>query len=144
MTTIAVSKGTVAADSQITGTFKFHGNVKVRRVETGPYAGWVFCAAGRLDYVPVAFGQVTAGEFSPVCDSEDSDGGCYLLVGKSKVYCLEADKMIPYEVSKTFAIGSGSKYAMAAMACGKTPAEAVKIAAKFDCFTGGAVRSFAV
>lgn len=144
MTTIAVSKGTVAADSQITGTFKFHGNVKVRRVETGPYAGWVFCAAGRLDYVPVAFGQVTAGEFSPVCDSEDSDGGSYLLVSKTRVYCLEADKMIPYEVSKTFAIGSGSKYAMAAMACGKTPAEAVKIAAKFDPFTSAPIRTLTV
>lgn len=134
----------MAADSQITGNFKFHGNVKVRRVESGPYAGWIFCAAGRLDYVPVAYGQVVAGEFSPVCGSEDDDGGCYLLVGRSKVYCLEADKMIPYEVAKSFAIGSGAKYAMAAMACGKTPAEAVRVAAKFDPFTGGAVRSFAV
>lgn len=52
--------------------------------------------------------------------------------------------MIPYSVGKTFAIGSGCKYAMAAMACGKTPAEAVKVAAKFDCFTGGPVRSIAV
>lgn len=94
--------------------------------------------------MPVAFGQVTAGEFSPVCGSDDDDGGCYLLVSKSRVYCLEADKMIPYEVAKSFAIGSGAKYAMAAMACGKTPAEAVKVAAKFDPFTGGAVRSFAV
>jgi hypothetical protein len=104
----------------------------------------VFCAAGRLDYVHVAFAQVESGEFSPICGSDDPDGGCYLLVGKSKVFCLEADKMIPYKVSKTFAIGSGCKFAMAAMACGKTPAEAVKIAAKLDPSTGGAVRSIVV
>jgi hypothetical protein len=144
VTTIATSSGVVAADSQVTGNFKFPWSGKVRRVESGPYAGWIFCAAGRLDFVPVAYAQVLSGEFSPLCGTDDDDGGCYLLVGKSKVTCLEADKMIPYPVSKTFAIGSGCKYAMAAMACGKTPAEAVKIAAKFDSFTGGAVRVLAV
>lgn len=92
----------------------------------------------------MAYSQVLAGEFSPVCGSDDDDGGSYLLVSKSKVLCLEADKMIPYAVGKVFAIGSGSRYAMAAMACGKTPAEAVKIAAKFDPFTGGPVRTLKV
>lgn len=144
LTTVAVSHGVVAADSQVTGNFKFPWSGKVRRVESGPYAGSVFCAAGRLDYVPVAYAQVLSGEFSPICGTDDDDGGCYLLVSRSKVTCLEADKMIPYQVSKTFAIGSGCKYAMAAMACGKTPAEAVKIAAKFDPFTSAPVRTLTV
>lgn len=144
MTTIAVSCGVVAADSQATGNFKFPWGEKVRIVKSGPWAGWIFCAAGRLDYVHVAFAQVLSGEFSPVCSAEDPDGGSYLLVGKSKVYCLEADRMTPYRVSKTFAIGSGCKFAMAAMACGKTPAEAVKIASKLDVYTGGPVRTLAV
>lgn len=134
----------VAADSQATGSFKFPWGEKVRMVKSGPWAGWIFCAEGRLDYVHVAFAQVLSGEFSPVCATDDPDGGSYLLVGKSKVYCLEADKMIPYKVSKTFAIGSGCKFAMAAMACGKTPAEAVRIASKLDVYTGGAVRTIAV
>lgn len=87
---------------------------------------------------------MVAGEFSPICASDDDDGGCYLLVSRNKVICLEADRMIPYRVSNTFAIGSGCKYAMAAMACGKTPVEAVKVAAKFDVFTSGPVRTMAV
>ncbi|MDE2468427.1 MAG: hypothetical protein KGL35_06715 [Bradyrhizobium sp.] len=37
------------------------------------------------------------------------------------------------------ASGSGRDYAMAAMACGKTAAEAVEIAARFDIGTGGGV-----
>jgi len=144
VTTVAVSNGVVAADSQITGNFKFPWNGKVRRIESGPYAGWIFCAAGRLDFVPVAHSQVLSGEFSPLCGTDDDDGGSYLLVSRSRVMCLEADKMIPYPVSKTFAIGSGCKYAMAAMACGKTPAEAVKVASKFDPFTSGPVRTLTV
>ena len=35
-----------------------------------------------------------------------------------------------------FAIGSGCSYAVASMATGATPLEAVKIAAKFDIYTG--------
>lgn len=35
-----------------------------------------------------------------------------------------------------FAIGSGVQYAQAAMSCGKTPIEAVKIASKHDAMTG--------
>jgi hypothetical protein len=36
-----------------------------------------------------------------------------------------------------FSIGSGMAYAQAAMAAGKDPLEAVKIAAKYDVYTGG-------
>ena len=36
-----------------------------------------------------------------------------------------------------YAIGSGMMYAQAAMSAGKTPFEAVKIAAKHDIYTGG-------
>lgn len=34
------------------------------------------------------------------------------------------------------AIGSGAEYAMAAMDCGKTPREAIRIASKYDVWTG--------
>lgn len=40
-----------------------------------------------------------------------------------------------------FAIGSGGAAAMAAMYCGKSAVEAVKIACKVDPYTGGPVRS---
>lgn len=37
---------------------------------------------------------------------------------------------------KYYAVGSGSSFAMAAMEAGKTPLQAVKIASKFDLYTG--------
>lgn len=41
-----------------------------------------------------------------------------------------------------YAVGSGMNYAMAAMECGKSPIEAVKIASKFDRSTGMGFKSF--
>ena len=44
-------------------------------------------------------------------------------------------------LEKFYAIGSGSHAAMAAMMCGKTPREAVKIACKVDTGSGGTVKT---
>jgi hypothetical protein len=44
-----------------------------------------------------------------------------------------------FSVRPPCAIGSGMDFALAAMACGKTAAEAVEIAARFDPNTGGRV-----
>lgn len=41
-----------------------------------------------------------------------------------------------------YAIGSGMQYAMAAMESGKTPLQAVKIAAKYDIYTGKGYKEF--
>lgn len=41
-----------------------------------------------------------------------------------------------------YAIGSGMPYAMVAMSCGKSAVEAVKEAIKWDCFSGGKVKSY--
>lgn len=43
---------------------------------------------------------------------------------------------------KHFAIGSGMEYAIASMENGKTPKEAIKVASKYDVFTGGGVKHF--
>jgi ATP-dependent protease HslVU (ClpYQ) peptidase subunit len=144
LTTIAIKDGVVASDSQVTGNFKFKCNNKIRRVKSGPYKGYVFCASGRFDLLDRAMAQVESGEFSPLCAGDDEDGGAYVLVGPRRVYCLEADKMIPFQVSRMFATGSGQQFAMAAMLAGKSAADAVRIAAKLDPFTSGPVRTLAV
>jgi hypothetical protein len=51
----------------------------------------------------------------------------------------------PSRVAQTsFAIGSGSQGAFAAMLCGKSPSEAVAIAIKCDKHSGGPVRQFSL
>ncbi|MBB3227014.1 ATP-dependent protease HslVU (ClpYQ) peptidase subunit [Luteibacter sp. Sphag1AF] len=144
MTTIATKDGILAADSQVTGNFKFSTSNKIRKVSIGPHAGSLFGACGRLDLLDRAFAQVESGDFSPLCASDDDDGGVYIIVGRRRVFCLEADRMIPYEVSRTFAAGSGQQFAMAAMISGKSAADAVRIAAKLDPFTGGPVRTISL
>lgn len=44
-------------------------------------------------------------------------------------------------IERCYAVGSGSHFALAAMACGKTAVEAVRLAARFDPGTGGRVES---
>lgn len=46
---------------------------------------------------------------------------------------------VPVLVGSPAAVGSGKKFAMAAMLCGKTPKEAVEIAPQLDPHTGGKV-----
>lgn len=42
------------------------------------------------------------------------------------------------------ALGSGAEYAMAAMDCGKSPQEAVRIASKYDAYTGMGIRGYSL
>ena len=48
---------------------------------------------------------------------------------------------VPF-TGKFTSIGSGMPYAMAAMSCGKTAREAVEVAKKLDCNTGGKIVSY--
>lgn len=59
---------------------------------------------------------------------------------KGKVWMYES-RLYPMVIDAPFyALGSGSHLALGAMAHGATAHQAVKIAAKFDPFTGGTVR----
>ena len=133
----------MASDSQVTGSFKYRTDGKIRRVTQGPFAGWLFAGCGRFDNLQKAFAQVEAGEFSPL-SSGDEGGGCYLIAKGRKVLCLESEVMVPFPASDPFAIGSGQDFAMGAMYSGKTAVEAVRIAIKLDANSGGPVRSITV
>lgn len=53
------------------------------------------------------------------------------------------DTLYPIPVTwKYSALGTGAPFAMAAMLCGKTAREAVEIAKKLDCQTGGKIISY--
>jgi len=52
------------------------------------------------------------------------------------VYCRAEEVLDDF-----YAIGSGAKVALGAMACGKSAIEAVRIAARYDPYTGGRIVS---
>lgn len=54
-------------------------------------------------------------------------------------YISTANECRPHEVDLPFACGSGSDYAIGAMLAGKSPREAVELAAKKNSATGGKI-----
>jgi len=69
-------------------------------------------------------------------------GVSVLMVRDNVVYECGFDEDDGYwevECKYNIAIGSGSQFALAALACGKSALEAVKIAATFDPYTGGEI-----
>lgn len=64
-----------------------------------------------------------------------------LVLETGEAFVLES-KLIPMEAESPIAIGSGTDFAMAAMAMGKSAPEAVKVACELDCFSGGRIKTF--
>lgn len=58
--------------------------------------------------------------------------GALVIDERRRIWLVE-QKLVYFQVrEKLWAIGSGADYALAAMACGKSAAEAVRIAIRFD------------
>lgn len=62
-----------------------------------------------------------------------------LMVNKSGVYIACQPAFNFQRVDRVMAIGSGADYAVGAMAAGKKPREAVRIASRYDWGTGGRI-----
>jgi ATP-dependent protease HslVU (ClpYQ) peptidase subunit len=147
MTTIAVNKTGIACDLQFThsGGIKFKGKTKV--VDLKPeVAKSIFGAkrvligfAGNADI----WGELVAW-FAVPTDKPPKLKNIELLMltDEGKIYhgtnlqnWMQIDE--PY-----FSIGSGMHLAIAAMAAGATPAEAVRIASKHDPNTGRGIKEY--
>lgn len=83
--------------------------------------------------------QIEAGEFTAMPTSDDN-GAYMMLIGKRRSHLISSDDMCPIVIREPYAIGSGSDFAMGAMLAGKSAKDAVKIAAKLDCYTGGPIK----
>lgn len=129
----------VASDSQATGDFKWFGGAKFKRVTVGPWAGYIVAGCGDVPDIEAAYKQVDAGELSAVAASSAQ----ILIIGR-KVWLMDVCSAVPFEVPKTFAIGSGALVAMGAMYAGATAVEAVRIACRLDDGTGGKVHSMKI
>lgn len=143
MTTIAVNKYGMAGDQQYShsGGMTFRGGSKIMLVPSD-YS---------IEYYD------TPKMIMGICGDADSMAAVWEYVfdsnrpskipkfKNSEIIALTADGKITTTLNlhtwlivkePFYAVGSGMRYAMAAMDSGKTPLEAVKIASKYDMYTG--------
>ena len=131
MTTIAASlvHKEIAADSMCSGEGGYYSVCKLRHWKDG-----VAGAAGDWVQILKFFNSIeNGGDLDSDCDVE-----CMELRAEG-IYVYEST-LIPARIKEPFyAIGTGSAYAIAAMHLGKSPREAVEIAALFDPATRGPI-----
>ena len=143
MTTIAVridkNGAEMASDSQMTRSHIMPTHcTKVVRI--GDHlVGIAGCAAACMDFMRWYEKGAKRKKFPESC--EDDESGCYALVLTGKKALLYQATATPIDAGKMAALGSGQDFAIAALLCGKSAADAVRIAAKLDPFTGGPVRT---
>lgn len=131
MTTVAASLDfmEIAADSYCSGDDVHYLVEKLRQGKNSFYG-----AAGDWDKILKFYDTLeNQGELDSDCDIE------VLELRHDGLWVYEGT-IIPARIKNRFyAIGSGSAYAIAAMHLGKSPKEAVAIAALFDPGTGGPI-----
>jgi hypothetical protein len=131
VTTVAASLDfmEIAADSMCSGDDIHYLVEKLRKGKTSVYG-----AAGDWDKILKFYSALEdKGELDSECDIE------VLELRNDGLWVYEGT-IIPARIKNRFyAIGSGSAYALAAMHLGKSPKEAVAIAALFDPGTGGPI-----
>jgi len=131
VTTIAWDGTTLTADSQAYANFKSRTQ-KIHRLPDGA----LFGAAGDVQEISAVLEWLRGGEKPESLESFEA-----MLVGPAGAAYLGYRLMRRSIAEPFFAVGSGSQFAIAAMACGKTAIEAVRLAARFDSATGGRVQS---
>ena len=145
MTTIcyhAASK-TMAADTQATSGNRKLRCSKVRQMADGGLLGgagnWAhICKVQR--WAEAGFTDKTRPDFG----GDGAEFECLIVKGDGTIYLLDDQmELMPFS-DGNFAIGSGGDYALAAMDCGKSPADAVRVASKFDAATSEPVEEWAL
>lgn len=140
MTTIAFDGKTIATDSMISMPYASYG----KKYEI--IGDQVILGAGSATDIEV-WKQWFCGEeelnFSNHTDVDFVVFVFCLKTGNLDMYCWSNPHVPMYKNAKGLhATGSGGDIALGAMAAGKTAAEAVKIASKYDPNTGGKIYTF--
>lgn len=132
MTTIATDGKTIAGDSQMQTDFVCQGgSKKLFTLKDGSIVG--FCGQSQF-WLPLV--EWLNGGDRP--ELKDAEFGAIILTPEGRIFHLD-DGFYKTECPPPYAMGSGGGFAMGAMLAGKTPEEAVKIAAKLDVYTGGKI-----
>lgn len=143
MTTVAWRAGCIAADRLLDGWMQ---DCKLFRLKDGS----ILSGAGQYDDILEVAAWIKGGckkadkpDFSQRSDDETSD--LILACPDGKAYWLTMPWLRRVEIKDEFyAIGSGAKVALGAMAAGATARQAVEIAARFDDATGSGVDALEV
>jgi hypothetical protein len=139
MTTIATDGRTIAADGASFFGWERATHVKRKLMVRD---GLVFGLSGNGSMLPPLMAWYASGHVPKDVpkDSEKSDGWSLVVASVSGIIQLSDSMLYPFEARDFTATGSGSSYAMGAMAHGASPLEAVRIAAGLDAFTGGDIQ----
>lgn len=129
MTTVAWDGETLAADthSETTVRLKMHKLYRLANED-------LFAAAGSVQEMLAVLGWLNGGEMPTALENFEG-----LIITKMGAERLGERLMRVPSLEPFCALGSGAHFAIAAMACGKNAVEAVRIAARFDPGTGGAI-----
>ncbi|KKW09809.1 MAG: 20S proteasome A and B subunit [Candidatus Gottesmanbacteria bacterium GW2011_GWB1_49_7] len=148
MTTIAYRDGLMAADSQASTESYLEKTPcqKIYQIACDDSAAWGGALVGLAQgsFAGLVFLEWLKGKRSREEMSFDlmqDDDFLSLVVHHGKISIWNRYLVPDYPASDmTFwAIGSGAKVALGAMECGATAEEAVRVAAKYDLFTGGEI-----
>jgi len=151
MTTIAYRDGVIAADTQETwDDGSFTPCKKIYRISSSDAEidGHIVALAGGSYSAEVFLEWYENGDWNDPPDlvNLDADEDFEALVVKNDGTLWTCNRLfafIPIKVDY-FAMGSGGKAALGAMAVGATADEAVRAAMKHDCYTGGKVQTLKV
>lgn len=137
MTTIATDGKSMAGDSRITARNEWVGDtIKIHKAKDGRIFGCCGASADR-----VLFGAHINGENA---EPKLSDDFSALVLNADGTVDYYYDKLVPIRYLTPMAIGSGGDFALGAMLAGKSPAEAVGIAALRDLSTGGDITTISI
>jgi len=135
MSTVAWDGKNISADKQVTaGTLKFSVGTKLRLISDGRVCG----GTGTYTDLDLFVEWVEHGKaFEPDDDFEA------LVVSKDGAHLYDV-RLRPIPVQAPFAIGSGSDFAIGAMAAGASASKAVGIATQYNPNTGFGVDSIRI
>jgi ATP-dependent protease HslVU (ClpYQ) peptidase subunit len=135
MTTIAFDGKTLAADSQSTT-----GSTRGRAVKIAKSAdGFVVAGAGEFAVVKQWIRWVLDGRPAERQPELADEATVIVLEPRGRAVMFSGSAVSQPLPRKQWAIGSGSDFALGAMAMGADARTAVKVACRFDVYSGGRV-----
>lgn len=148
MTTIAVDHHSMACDLQMTygGSIKMKTATKIIVLEGSLSKDLFSCERALVGFSGNAQQWATVvGWFTDPTQKMPRLKGIELLMLTSQKKIFHASDSLSEWVGlsdKYFSIGSGCSFALGALECGKTPKEAVLVAAKRDAYTGFGAKEY--
>lgn len=141
MTTVAWDGTTLAGDTQgVINGYTLARTQKIFRLANGA----LFGGSGRYEDILEARDWLDHPEGPKPAIAADDGFSCLLVTPEGGVFRLESRLMCSPIYEPYAAVGSGRDFALAAMALGRTAAQAVVLAMQFDVCTGGLVEQLTV